>query len=255
MADLFERPVIATEPISVLLLVENLVVELEEVLRSWIAYLDSLAREYEIVLVENGSSNSDAGPVEGLIASQPRLRILRHVTRRGVGAALRAGLQVAQHPLLCYAECSPSYQPTDLALFLQEIDKVDVVSGYRVWQTRQPRWHWQQMKARFLARLLFGIRLRDVECSFKLFRRSVFARIPIQSDGPFVHTEVLAKANFLSCLMAEVPVTYRGSSSKEIRPASPEQRRAELWRVFHHPDFGPAVLPGEAPVLPTEEPT
>jgi hypothetical protein len=83
-----------------------------------------------------------------------------------------------------------------------------------------------------------------VQCEFRLFRRSVFRRIPIQSDGPFVFVEVLAKANFLTAIMSEVPVGYQSVA----RPASWWK---EAWRVFAHPDFGPAVLPPEPP---TSEP-
>ena len=54
-----------------------------------------------------------------------------------------------------------------------------------------------------LARILFGLRYHDVACPFRLFRRDILARIPIQSDGPFAHVELLAKANFLGCLMGE----------------------------------------------------
>ena len=65
---------------------------------------------------------------------------------------------------------------------------------------------------RLLARILFGLRYHDVACPFRLIRRDIFARIPIQSDSPFVHVEILAKANFLACLMAEevpLPLTPR----------------------------------------------
>ena len=69
--------------------------------------------------------------------------------------------------------------------------------------------------ARLLARVLFGVRNRDVLCPYRLMRREIFARIPLQSDGPFVHVEVLAKANFLGCILAEdVPLGRR-------RPAGP----------------------------------
>src|SRR5207248_6099704 len=108
-----------------------------------------------------------------------------------------------------YTECSNSYEPSDLARLLEVIDKVDLVSGCRVGRFARERTSvWSQYAYRGFLRLLFGLRLKDVDCSFKLFRRSMFARIPIQSDGPFVHAEIRAKANFLGCIMSGVPVRY-----------------------------------------------
>ncbi len=99
--------------------------------------------------------------------------------------------------------------------------------------------------ARLLARVLFAVRNRDVLCPYRLARREIFARIPLQSDGPFVHVEVLAKANFLGCVLAEdVPL---GDAQRPVR-AEPRDGPGdgfikECMHVFDRPDFGPAVLP------------
>ncbi len=74
-----------------------------------------------------------------------------------------------------------------------------------------PGWlGWREHLYRLFCRVVFALRLQDMNCAFRLFRRDIFARIPIQSRGDFVHTEILAKANFLGCYMNdEVPLTYR----------------------------------------------
>lgn len=185
----------------------------------------------------------------------------------GIGAALRTGLGAVQHPLVFYSTADRSYRPADLKTLLDEIDKVDLVSGYRASQPVPLLWRGLGMVTRFLARwlfglhleplpgwlgpgnhafawvarLLFGVRVRDPGSEFKLFRRSVFARIPIQSDGPLVHTEILAKANFLSCLMAEGLVSYRAGTPPG--PGALGRGFRELRRLLSQPDFGPAILP------------
>src|SRR5207247_2116077 len=95
-----------------------------------------------------------------------------------------------------------------------------------------------------LVRLFFGVRIVDVGSEFKLFRRAVFTRIPLQSDGPFVHVEILAKANFLGRLMAEVPISYRPdpAGTTAAQPLIDRQVLAEARRVFRDPDFGPTKL-------------
>ncbi len=126
---------------------------------------------------------------------------------------------------------------------LEAIDQVHLVSGYRVRRAPILSLMKRDLVYRWFVRGVFGVRLTDVDCEFKLFRRSIFERIPIQSNGEFVHAEILAKANFLGCLMTEVPVEWReGSGTKSSRP-NRRSRWAEALRVFQHPDFGPPILP------------
>jgi glycosyltransferase involved in cell wall biosynthesis len=248
MSDPFERSPIAQAPLSVVLTAYNVEAHVEHVLGNWTAYLDTLERDYEILVVNDGSTDRTAESAVTFGTKYPRLRLLNHPTPQGVGAALRTGLQAAQFPLLFYAECGSSYQPADLGRLLEVIDKVDLVSGYRVWQSSGHRRGWRRYAYQGLLRFLYGLRLTDVDCSFKLFRRSIYARIPIQSAGPFVHAEILAKANFLGCLMSEVPVRYEPNQFTPSRPPSSMAWRADAARVFFHPDFGPAVLPEPPPI-------
>jgi glycosyltransferase involved in cell wall biosynthesis len=265
MPDLPELPPIAMAPISVVLPAHNAEADVEDAVRGWVTYLDGLARPYHIYLVDDGSADRTAERAEVLADRHSRLQVLRHPSHRGFGAALRTALEAARDPLLVYCPCDRQYQPSDLKLLLKEIDRVDLVNGGRS-GTPMPSWlrvvgHiyrgvvrlllgipleplpiWRGWKADVGARLiqlLFGVRLGDPGSAFKLFRRSIFPRIPIQSDGAFVHVEVLAKANFLGCLMTEVPVAHRPAGSE------PQPIWADARSVFSHPDFGPAVLPDE----------
>jgi hypothetical protein len=238
---------------------------LEEALCAWIAHLNGLGREHELLLIDDALLDR----THELADRHPGLRVLRDPARRGVGAALRLGVAEAKHPLLFYAPCDGRYQPKDLRLLLDEIDKTHVVTGHRVgrkvplllrligfaWRglirvlfglplQPLPSWlGWRDHARNLLVRVFFGVQLHDVQCEFRLFRRSVFRRIPIQSDGPFAHVEVLAKANFTTAVMTEVPASYHPLTS-------PASWWKEAWRVFTHPDFGPAVLPPEPLITP-----
>jgi hypothetical protein len=255
-----QLPPIATQPLSVLLLADSDRPGLEAVLCDWISFLDGFGREHELLLVDAAALDR----TDKLAQCHPNVRVLRDPVRRGVGAALRLGLTQARHPLLFYSACDGRFLPQDLRLLLAEIDKVHVVTGHRIgWAVPLPLritgfvWRlllrilfglpveplpgwlgWRGYVRNRFAHVLFGLRLHDVACDFRLFRREIFRRIPIQSDGPFVHIEVLAKANFLTALMSEVPVMWR--------PVTPAPWWKEAWRVFAHPDFGPARLPEEA---------
>lgn len=256
------RPPIAASPLSVILPAHNAAATVASILKSWSTYLDTLNRDYEVLLIDDGSDDGTAATAEALAAEKPNLRVLKHDQPRGFGAALRTGLAAAQHPLLCYAACDARYPAAELAKLLERIDLVDLVTGFRgatpvplpwritgfLWRclirvlfgiplSPTPGWLGAPSLAyQKVIRTLFGVRIRDVDSPFKLFRRSIFERIPLQADGQFVHAEILAKANFLSCLMDEaildIPATWQPDPT----------RWAELRQVFREPDFGPAVL-------------
>jgi hypothetical protein len=265
-----ERPPIASAPLSVVLLAQNDALEIDEVVTAWVSHLKELGREHEILLVDDGSSDNTPVQADKLAERFSSVRVLRQAAPRGTGAALHSGIAAAQYPLLFYTTCDKQYHPADLARLLETIDKVDLVTGYRVgrplpgwliWWDRLFRlfvrvlfgisqepvdcWlGWAGWPRRWLGRWVFGVRVRDQECAFRLFRRYIFARIPIQTRD-FAHVEILAKANFLGCWMAEVPVTcLPGRAKKQARSREAARAaRQEIRDLFRRPDFGPVELP------------
>ncbi len=275
MSDPWQRSPIATAPLSVVLTACNAGAELEDVVADWVKHLDGLNRPYEIVLVDDGSADLTGVRADALAERLPCLRVHHHPLPRGVGAALRTGIADARHPLLFCTTCDRQYRSEDLEPLLGAIDRVDLVTGCRAGRPPAPlRWLgvayrlfvrvifgvslrpapcWLGRSGwgrRWLARWVFGVRVHDPECAFRLFRREIFRRIPIQTDGDLAQVEILAKANFLGCLMDEIPVVHRPPPPGAPRP-KPGRTLRDAWRLFHVADFGPAVLPAEAP--PSEQ--
>ena len=282
------------EGLSVLLPVFNQAGTLQQVLSAWSGFLRSLDRPYEIVLIDDGSTDSTPQLINGvegkmaLVQSVPHLRAVRLPERQGFGAAIKTGLEIARHPLVFYTGCDDAYNPVDLRKLLKSIEhtdpytgkKIDIVNGYRAgtplkgWRRHLGRCKrvfmsvvfgfsvparpgWLGAKAHryaFLMRAIFGLRIVDVNSKFKLFRKKIFEHIPIQSQGDFVHAEILAKANFLGCLMDETPIAERpGPFSGHPEPASPVSLGKELRRIFFHPDFGPMKVPPKESVAASNE--
>jgi glycosyltransferase involved in cell wall biosynthesis len=275
-------PPIAREPISVVLLAHNQAATVEEVVTSWIQFLNSLERDFEVILVDDGSTDETSERAASLATRSPRLQVLSHPTAQGQGAALRTALKTARHPLFFYTICDPQYRPSDLGRLLQkrtdprrddlELDQVHLMTGSRAgepiplpwrivglfWRlfwgivlshplAKQPGWlGWKRELGRCLVRLLFGVRYHDVACPFRLQRRAIFSRIPLQSNGPFVHVEILAKANFLGLIMAEeLPLAaghYPPFGERESK-ADFQQIVADARRVIRHPEFGSPEVP------------
>jgi hypothetical protein len=136
---------------------------------------------------------------------------------------------------------------------LKWINDVHLVAGYRVCGKRASRKSWGDWAYRWMARWIFGVQLRDAGCLLVLARRSIFERIPIQSHGPLAHVEVVAKANFLGCMLTEVAVPYPPDLREApLGDTGVRQMLKEARRLFFHPDFGPPFLPAkESPPPPT----
>jgi hypothetical protein len=160
----------------------------------------------------------------------------------------------------------------------KEIDNVHLMSGFRAgvkvpWPLRAlgavwraftwvvlsysapppPGWlGWRRHAGALLARIFFGVRYRDAASPFRLFRREILARLPIQSDTSLAHVELVAKANFLTCLMSEeVPL--------DIRPGPCRGDNGRMWkearRLFSRPDFGAPPQPAPSPPAITSSPS
>jgi glycosyltransferase involved in cell wall biosynthesis len=282
----------APEGLSFILPVCNQAAALERALTAWAEALSKLKRPYEILIVDDGSTDETTPYLAQLKGTDDRpgtfahLRIFRHESRRGYGACLRTAIAEATQPLLFYTGLDYAYAPADLPRLLERLEhveppdplqdglrdpepppKLDLVNGFRaltpvplgmriigaMWRgflhvllglptAPLPGWlGWPAQRYLLQVRALFGVRLRDIDSKFKLFRRKIFERFPIQSDGDFVHAEILAKANFLGCYMDEVPVAERPGAFAPVPepPAAPPTVREEMTRVFRHPMFLP----------------
>lgn len=226
-----EEPAQASSPLSLILVVPGLSVEAERAFDDWVTYLNGLDREYEIVLICERQGTS----LDGLAARCTRAKAIP-TPADGFGVALREGLKVVRHPLLCYTTCDRRYKPQDLKNLLKWIGKAHMVCGRRAFPARQAPCRRYGVAFRWLVRMVFGVRLKDLECLYVLARRSLFARIPIQSEGEFAHIEVLAKANFLGCVMTDAEVACEPESSP---PGPSLDWRADFRQLYKRPDFGP----------------
>ena len=195
---------------------------IERQVRSVDAVLADLAfDEWEILVVDDGSRDRTAEICSGLAADLSHLRLLRHEANRGYAQALRTGFEAATMPLVFYTDADNQFDVRELKNLLAAIDDYDIVCGFRIYRfdpfTRLVlSWGYN-----LLVRILFRIRVRDVDCAFKLFRREVFDRIHIESKKFFVDTEILAKASKLGMKMTEVGVRHypRTAGESTVRPS------------------------------------
>ncbi len=180
---------------------------------------------FEVIVVDDGSTDGTAAEVERLLHTAPHTRLLRHGTNRGYGAALRTGFEAARFPLVAFTDADCQFdlsELADLAAIAAAADR-DIVAGYRA--DRKDPWRRRFLSRGYnlLARTLLGTRVRDVDCALKVFRRTALAQLLPESRGFFVNTEMLTRARLLGLTVAERPVTHR--------PRAGGDSKVSLWEV------------------------
>jgi glycosyltransferase involved in cell wall biosynthesis len=209
----------------------NEAVAITDTLTGLRAVLAGLGVPYEIVVVDDGSADETGA----LVARTPAVRLIRHARNLGYGAALRSGFAAARHDWVFLMDADGQFDPEELPRFVEAARDADFVIGYR--DTRADPGH-RALFARIWAALmgaLLGVRVRDVDCAFKLMRRSYLAAIPLEAGGAFISAELLAKATRAGARIVELPVRHlprRGGRSTGGSPRVLLRAFYELARLY-----------------------
>ena len=168
-----------------------------------------LTADFEIIVVNDGSADHTAEIVDELVRTYPEVRTIHHPTNRGYGGALRSGFSGSRKELIFYTDGDAQYDPAEMAtLWSRMAPGVDVVNGYKI--SRSDPLH-RIIIGRIYhhtVKLLFGLKVRDVDCDFRLIRRSVFDRITLEHNSGVICLELMKKLTDARCRIEEVPVHH-----------------------------------------------
>ena len=165
-------------------------------------------RTCEIILGDDGSTDGTARLCEALAAPDRRIRVVRHPSNLGYGAALRSGFEAASSPLIFYTDGDLQFDLAEIDRLIALLEGADIVTGYRI--NRQDPWH-RRFNAAFynlVMRILFDVRVKDLDCAFKFYRKSIFDVIHLKSDGILISGEIMAQAVQHAFVIREVGVTH-----------------------------------------------
>jgi glycosyltransferase involved in cell wall biosynthesis len=190
-------------------------------LASAVALGRRLGQSFEIVVVDDGSRDESALRIAAACARHPEITSVSHASNRGYGAALRTGLRAARGALVFFSDADLQFDLAELTDLLAHTESFDVVAGVRTprrdpWGRRVLAWGWGT-----LVNALFDLRVRDIDCAFKLFRREVLDAMPIASLGALVNTEILVRARAAGFRIRQVPVTHRPRPAGRAKGATP----------------------------------
>jgi glycosyltransferase involved in cell wall biosynthesis len=191
--------------------------------------MGDLRLDGEVVVVDDGSTDAT-----GARARAAGARVVRHEARRGYGAALRSGFAASDRDYVCFTDADLQFDVGELPRLLAALEAADLVCGYRSprrdpLRRRLMGWAWSRA-----VNLAFDVRVRDVNCAFKLLPRGWLSTLELRSEGAFVNGELLARARSQGLRIAEVPVTHRvrrsgRNSGGDLGVAL--QAWGELWRL------------------------
>ncbi|MFN8521402.1 MAG: glycosyltransferase family 2 protein [Chloroflexota bacterium] len=222
---------------------ENIEPLVEEALRE----LPRLAERFEIICVDDGSRDGTGAIADRLAAEHPDVvRVVHHPVNRGYGAALRSGFGAARYPLVCFTDGDRQFRIADLGMLLERMDqpvdrpagaaaaRPDVVVGYRI-KRADPAIRLAYARTyRACLRLFFGLRLRDVDCACKLFRREALEGIRLASGGAFLSAELLIKLRASHRSVVEVGVPHHPRPAGRASGADPRvvlRAVRDFWRL------------------------
>ncbi len=160
-----------------------------------LSVLQQQSCDFEVIIVNDGSTDSTGQIADEIASRDRRIKVVHHQTNLGYGAALQSGFKAATKELVFYTDGDGQFDINELPPLLSLMDKADIVSCYRL--NRQDSlvrkinaWCWTKLVC-----WLFGMKVRDINCAFKLYKREIFDNIELSSSGALIDAEILAKAS------------------------------------------------------------
>jgi glycosyltransferase involved in cell wall biosynthesis len=167
-----------------------------------------IADELEVIIVNDGSKDRTREIADRLAAEHPEVRAVHNHPNLGYGGALQRGFREATKDWVFYTDGDGQFDFEEIPKLLPLLEEYDIVSCYRVDRKdslvrKLNAWAWTT-----LVNWLFGLRLRDIDCAFKIFPRELFGRIEMKSMGALIDTEILAKARNLGYSITQTGVHH-----------------------------------------------
>jgi len=166
----------------------------------------------EVLVVNDGSTDRTAELADALAAADPRVRV-HHQANRGYGGALRAGFANARGELIGFSDGDLQFDLREFSRLLERLDEpgtrpVDAVIGFRVKRRDPPHRIFIAKTYNAIVSVLFGLRVRDIDCAMKVFRAEVFDGLRLDADSPFLSAELLIKLRARGERIVQVGVTH-----------------------------------------------
>lgn len=182
---------------------------IESVVKKAIPVAKKVAQKWEIIMVDDGSTDRTLEISKRLAKENPNLKIAKNSTNRGYGAALRTGFKNCRYNLIVFTDGDNQFDFSQVTRFLEKIADADMVIGFRKKRLDHPFRHILMNLLKIWDFIFFGFYFRDIDCGFKMFKRNALEKIiPLHCEGAMIATEILAKAKRKNLKIIQVEVTH-----------------------------------------------
>jgi glycosyltransferase involved in cell wall biosynthesis len=173
-----------------------------------LAVMEKLNADFEVIIVDDGSSDATGQIADRIADKNSRVKVVHHPTNLGYGAALQSGFKAVAKKLVFYTDGDGQFDIKEMPPLLPLMEQYDIVSCYRL--NRQDNlirkingWAWTKVVC-----FLFGMKIRDIDCAFKLYKREIFDSIDLVSAGALIDAEILARAIRKGYTVTQKPVHH-----------------------------------------------
>ena len=199
-------------------------------------YFHSREEKYEIIVINDGSTDSTGEIADRLVKENGSVRVIHHSINKGYGSALKEGFENSKYKYVFFTDSDRQFdiKGLDILLPLIKTDAVEIIIGYRIKRKDPFLRRFLSWGYNSLVGYLFDLNVKDIDCAFKIFRKDIFSKIEIESKNFFVNTEVLAKAMYFGFNVLEVGVPHfpRTAGKTTVTLKHIPLTLIELYRIF-----------------------
>lgn len=211
----------AVKELSVVVPACNEEAGIRKTLTEYISVLKHVCDTWELIVVDDGSTDGTHDILREMQIENPELNVISYTPNRGYAYALRTGFSAASMDPVFYTDADSQFDLEEIPLLYDEIGEADMVAGYRR-DRRDPATRILYSRIyNLLQRMLLGIRARDINCAFKMFRQDFLRHTLLTSEHFLIDAELFARAGRLGARVIQVPVTHRfreeGTSSIRLK--------------------------------------
>jgi|SRR3989338_233943 len=170
--------------------------------------LNEYAKDYEIIIVDDASPDSSGRIADELAKKNKKIKVIHHKNNLGYGGALKTGFYSCKKDLIFYTDGDAQFDVYELPKLIPFIDEYDVVNGYKI--KRADKFYRKIMGNLYnlIMHILFNLKVKDVDCDFRLMHRYIFDNVKLESNSGLICTEMMKKIQDTGYTIKNIPVNH-----------------------------------------------
>jgi glycosyltransferase involved in cell wall biosynthesis len=217
--------------LSVILPAHNEELNLEPVARRALEVLPGCTETFELLIVDDGSTDRTGAVADALAAEDKRVRVIHHARNRGYGNAWRSGIAASAGDWIFFMDSDRQFDIKEITKLIPLAGEFDVVTGYRIKRMDPQHRYLIGTCFNLLITALFDVHLKDIDCGFKMFRASLLKELQLEMPGALINTEIHAKINRLHARVVEVGIDHYPRPAGRQSGTKPSVMFRACWEI------------------------